>query len=638
MTDQHKALVTILDNLVRMPPRVLFHTAWLGSVLLALGNIDPSTLSQPMQLWFATLGGNALFELIKRVSSGEKVSETFIAETVEKALAESNIENMLSRDDFRAELLKLSDGIGTAIELATQNGYINVSRILVAQTNLILDEVRQSNTTLLSEIRVLVQKVDALGGQLQVIDITAPAAPRRIRVFISSPGDVLQERKIAQDVIDTLRYDPMLQDKVYFDIIAWDKAGASTPMLATMTPQEAINQGLAVPSACDIVVVIFWSRMGTPLPHPEYQKPDGTQYLSGTEWEFWDGFHAAKDKRLPLLVVYRRMERVLLDPDSDDFEAKVEQRKRINSFFDTFTNPDGSIKQGYNPYQTPEDFRRDFETHLRKLVARLLAEQPKQEQRKVEIPAKPVPTWQGSPFPGLRAFTEQEAPIFFGRGRETDQLVKMVAQSRFVAVVGASGSGKSSLVGAGLIPRLRENATEGSKDWYIVRCTPGEQPFVNLAEALIATVPSLAGDPIEIATRAEKLAAILQSAPDNLDKTLTHSLKNEPAWSQVLLFVDLFEELLTLTPEAQREPFAKMLTQVSDKTQVVVTMRADFYHRMLRYLEVPLRDGSFTLHKPSTIALYEMIVRPAERAGLVFEDGLAERIVRDTGDCQVRWH
>jgi formylglycine-generating enzyme required for sulfatase activity len=511
------------------------------------------------------------------------------------------------------------------------NGNIALSRILVGETSRILDAV----DVVRDDIAVLSQKVDVLGGRLQVIDITAPVAPRRIRVFISSPGDVPQERKIAQEVIDVLRYDPMLQDKVSFDIIAWDKAGASTPMLATKTPQEAINEGLAKPSDCDILVVIFWSRMGTPLPHPEYQKPDGTQYLSGTEWEFWDGFYAAKDRGLPLLVVYRRIEEPTLGMDDPHFMAKYEQRQRVNNFFATFANPDGSIKQGYNPYQSPEDFRREFETHLRKLVARLVADQPKPkqpEQRQVEVTAKPVATWQGSPFPGLRAFTEKEAPIFFGRGRETDQLVKMVGQSRFVAVVGASGSGKSSLVGAGLIPRLRENAIEGSKDWYIVRCTPGEQPFVNLAQALIGSVPALAGNPTKSASRAEKLAAILQSESGNLDKTLTRALKNEPDWSQVLLFVDQFEELLTLTPEEQRQPFTDMLTQVSNKIRVVVTMRADFYHQMLSLLEEPLRDGSFTLAKPSPIALYEMIVRPAERAGFEFEAGLAERIVRDTGD------
>jgi len=198
-------------------------------------------------------------------------------------------------------------------------------------------------------------------------------------------------------------------------------------------------------------------------------------------------------------VVYRRTEEPKIGMDDPEFMAKYEQRKKVKDFFAGFTNPDGSIKQGYNMYTQPEDFRREFETHLRKLVARLITEQPQvQQPAQPQVPAKA--TWQGSPFPGLRAFTEKEAEIFFGRGRETDKLVQMVGQSRFVAVVGASGSGKSSLVGAGLIPRLRENALYGSGDWYIVRLTPGEKPFLDLAEALIGIIPALAGDPIAFVT------------------------------------------------------------------------------------------------------------------------------------------
>ncbi|MCK7577135.1 MAG: hypothetical protein MZV65_15730 [Chromatiales bacterium] len=87
------------------------------------------------------------------------------------------------------------------------------------------------------------------------------------------------------------------------------------------------------------------------------------------------------------------------------------------------------------------------------------------------------PLWPKSPFPGLRAFTPEDAPIFFGRGQETDDLVGRagpIPARRFLAVVGASGSGKSSLVAAGLIPRLLAGAIPGSRDWVWVKFTPGE--------------------------------------------------------------------------------------------------------------------------------------------------------------------
>src|SRR5262245_30853057 len=130
--------------------------------------------------------------------------------------------------------------------------------------------------------------------------------PRRIRIFLSSPGDVPQERTLALEVIDQLAHDPLLRNKIAIEVVAWDKKRAGVPMLAMLTPQEAINQGLPKPSDCDIVIVIFWSRMGTPLP-TDYAKADGTRYLSGTEWEYEDAIQAAKcsteEPRRPQVVV-----------------------------------------------------------------------------------------------------------------------------------------------------------------------------------------------------------------------------------------------------------------------------------------------------------------------------------------------
>ena len=107
--------------------------------------------------------------------------------------------------------------------------------------------------------------------------------PLHLRVFLASPGDVADERALALQVLEQLQYDPLLRGRITIETVAWDKLGAGTPMRATMTPQEAIKQGLPTPAECDIVIVIFWSRMGTLLP-VDWKKPDGSQYLSGTEW------------------------------------------------------------------------------------------------------------------------------------------------------------------------------------------------------------------------------------------------------------------------------------------------------------------------------------------------------------------
>jgi hypothetical protein len=108
-------------------------------------------------------------------------------------------------------------------------------------------------------------------------EIKSSTAPLPLRVFLASPGDVADERALALQVLEQLQYDPLLRGKITVETVAWDKPGAGTPMLATLTPQEAIKQGLPKPSECDIVIVIFWSRLGTPLP-ADWIKSDGSRY------------------------------------------------------------------------------------------------------------------------------------------------------------------------------------------------------------------------------------------------------------------------------------------------------------------------------------------------------------------------
>src|SRR4051794_30776522 len=128
----------------------------------------------------------------------------------------------------------------------------------------------------------------------------------QIRIFLASPGDVNEERAVALQVFDMLEYDPLFRRSgiggVSIHAIAWDAPGGDTPQRATKTPQTAIREGLPLPSQCDIVVALFWSRMGTPLPYPEYQKPDGSPYLSGTEWEFWDAVNAERANGKPITL------------------------------------------------------------------------------------------------------------------------------------------------------------------------------------------------------------------------------------------------------------------------------------------------------------------------------------------------
>ncbi|MCQ3930347.1 MAG: hypothetical protein DPW16_07790 [Chloroflexi bacterium] len=206
-----------------------------------------------------------------------------------------------------------------------------------------------------------------------------------IRVFVSSPGDVDTERKIALKVLDQVGKD-LLSKKISLEAIAWDQPEMSTPLLAAITPQEAIDSGLVRPSDCDIVVVIFWSRMGTPLPFPQYKKANGERYLSGTEWEFEEAVTASRERGRPKVLLYRRTEELLLGVKDIEIMQKYEQWQRVENFFSRFQDTEtGTILQGYNQYDTPESFGRDFEIHLRKLIDQIIEETLRQTKPKVTI-------------------------------------------------------------------------------------------------------------------------------------------------------------------------------------------------------------------------------------------------------------
>jgi hypothetical protein len=258
-----------------------------------------------------------------------------------------------------------------------------------------------------------------------------------LRFFLSSPGDVSDERKFAQQVIEQeLPKDPLLRGQVTCEAMLWDDPNAPTAMPATLTPQEAVNRGLAKPSECDVVIVILWSRLGTPLPEG-YEKPDGSRYLSGTEWEYEDALSARPQ---PYILVYRREAKMELDPNDRHFEAKVEQFRRVKQFFERFRGPDGSLKGGYAKYGTPQEFRDRLRHDLRAYIERRLADQGAPAKVKVPPPygviAKALRAGRVVPIigSGVREWGrppgthwDSEAPDFLPSGVELSQLLAQEA-------------------------------------------------------------------------------------------------------------------------------------------------------------------------------------------------------------------
>jgi WD40 repeat protein len=246
---------------------------------------------------------------------------------------------------------------------------------------------------------------------------------------------------------------------------------------------------------------------------------------------------------------------------------------------------------------------------------------------------KPVTTLRAdlhNPYKGLLAFQQADAMDFFGRDELVKQLITRLSEpdeaSRFLAVVGPSGSGKSSVVKAGLIPALRQGALPGSDKWFVVEMTPGTNPFEELEVALLRIAvnpPSSLLEQLE-ADRRGLLRAVSRVLPDD--------------GTDLLLLIDQFEETFTLVDdEVRRTQFMdSLLTAVSDprsRLRIIITLRADFYDRPLLYSEF---GYLFRKHKEEVLPLApeelrEAIEKPAERAGLVLEPGLADAIINDVG-------
>ncbi|MFN2590052.1 MAG: AAA family ATPase [Actinomycetota bacterium] len=230
-----------------------------------------------------------------------------------------------------------------------------------------------------------------------------------------------------------------------------------------------------------------------------------------------------------------------------------------------------------------------------------------------------------NPYKGLRAFEEGDAPDFFGREELTAQLAQRLAQTRFLAVVGPSGSGKSSVVRAGLIPALRRGAVEGSAEWPIVEVFPGARPLDELGAALLRVARN-------------NPPGTLMDELERDDHGLLRAIKRilPPDRSELVLVIDQFEEVFTLVEdEAVRTHFLESLeaavTDPHSRLRVVITLRADFYDRPLLYRGFAelLRSRVEAVVPLSPEELERVIAEPARRVDVRLEPGLVSQMLTD---------
>lgn len=465
-------------------------------------------------------------------------------------------------------------------------------------------------------------------------------------VFLSSPSDVKSERDRAERVINLLNSER--SEKAQFKLKRWEDAYYSAA--------DDFQSQILKPADCQIVICIFWQHLGTELPS-KYKRPDGS-VPTGTEYEFNNALEAANSRpeKLPDILVYRKTGPVQMPSQLDEpekYALESAHYARFGAFWRRwFRSEQGQFLAAFEQFSDTDDFAKKLEKSLRSWL----------HQRTPEV------VWNnGSPYRGLEPFDVEHAPIFFGRRREVERtrarlIATTVAGKPFLLISGASGTGKSSLARAGLIPRLRQvgglSTVAGSLRWAILNTGRISADWAGGTARALFEKAAL-GDELKQGDfpKAEDLRAQLSTpaAPVPIASALRRAgnaaTGGENSTVALLILLDQLEELFAW-PTAEAEAFLRMINALNDhpgqQILLVATMRSDFQHRLtefatlkdlvgrteIRAPEEPER--TLELDFPSVADLRDMIVKPAEAAGLRFEvseDGqrdLIQEIERDS--------
>ncbi len=429
------------------------------------------------------------------------------------------------------------------------------------------------------------------------------------RLFVSSPGDVGAERARAGSVVEKLNAE--FNGRARFDAELWEDHFYS----AHETFQRQI------PEAADfqLVIAIFRARLGSPLPAGFRRQPSGEPYLSGTAYEVLTALEKRRAASFPDIYVFRypkAPEISLDDPNRIEIE---EQWRALEGFFARwFKAPDGEFVAAFQTFESADDFAGRLEACLREWLAkRGITTRQTWDRRRL-----------GSPFPGLAAFDADRESVFFGRDIAIRQAVARLREAKtpFLLILGASGSGKSSLLYAGLIPVLmRPGAVPEIDRFRVVVIAPGPDPFADLADCLLAPqalgpelassrfgdrealIQALRGDP---ATAALVLGGALDKVAD---ARRAEALFDTDRPARLLLAIDQAERLFAEAPMSA-EAFGALLRALTGAVAyTVMVIRSDAYPRFQACSPLlSLRDSgaTFDLIPPTPAELADIVERP----------------------------
>lgn len=446
------------------------------------------------------------------------------------------------------------------------------------------------------------------------------------KIFLSSPNDVEDERLAVQRVVDLINAG-RAPDQPKFELFRWEEH--------FYTADSSFQDQVVQPSDCDLVICLFWKRLGSELP-PNYQRPDGTT-PTGSEFEFEQALTKATEAepKTPDIFVYLKTAPVVFAEETMAIE--LEQRQKLLSFWSRwFKSEQGHFTAAYQKFEEIDEFEG--------LIERNLLSWLKQHE--------PDGDWHGgSPFPGLRAYDVADGDIFFGRSRDVARVrARLFANAAsgpaVLFISGASGAGKSSVLRAGLIASLiRPGGFAPHADFvHHIITTPADLSegwAVALAEAMLTNEVLGAALRQGDFDEAASLGAILALGGEAAMAPLRKALERMKAAARngvdvaFALAIDQFEEVFQFSPD-DVQAFGALLGDMAAITVdgarfiILASMRSDHRHRFDEIASLALLSGRdqvrtpdaaerfFDLAPPRPADLREIITQPARVAGLSY--------------------
>lgn len=462
----------------------------------------------------------------------------------------------------------------------------------------------------------------------------------QVQIFVSSPSDLDHERALVKDIIEALGQEYL----PYFRLqaVLWEEEA--------LTAAQSFQAGLLRPAECDIVLVMLWTRLGTPLANDPYGG------MTGTEWEFVDAVDSSAHRGTPEVLVYKKTTPRLVDiTNAEATREALEDRSRLEAFFRThFFNPDGSFRRAFRQFDSDRALRELVEGQLRRLLNRRISA----ERGALAGAAE----WRDSPFRAGQPYGPQDEPVFVGRETETRDLVSRLDALKgsgrgLLLISGPSGVGKSSLIRAGLLPRLaRPFLFPGISRcrWCLLDTGSDADPLDGLARALMA--PEVLGDHLAaFGLDVEGLARILAREPkvaaEQIAAALTQGASAARAGEgrvQLALIIDpldgLFSEPALAAPVTPAFAAALAALGAEDGIWVIATLRSDHLRQIPRI--PPLADliqaaAWLELEPPPAARIRHVMEIPARVAGIEYESepeaaasGLVELLESEATDLQ----